>query len=104
MPMPTLVGARSVRPVPLVRTMKGHRVEVAPWVVLHAVRYSLGRLSIAHGDGHDLIRAYWPVLREWRDSIVADLIHAQRWTAEVGGHADLSRQCAETLAWIEEQQ
>lgn len=83
--------------------LRAEHVQVDPFVVLYAFRYGLGRFTYAHGDALKLMRDHWPHLRQWRDSIEADLERiadepAQNTTLACGN----AESCDEALEWIAE--
>ena len=80
------------------------REEVPEEYLLWAFRYCINRLSYAHADAHLIILKYWPVLRQWKDSIVSDLERNRDYLLQTAAYQDLGEMCQNTLIWIGEQE
>lgn len=75
---------------------------VPAYVILYAVRYGLGRQTYAHADALQLIRNYWPLLRQWKDSVVGDL-HLT--LARMGdNNLERKRELKAVLDWINDRE
>lgn len=77
------------------------QVLVAPEVVVYAIRYGLGRLTYAHSDALELVKAHWPLIveRGWARTTRNDVEAVVQTTTD----AHTRNTAREVLEWIDAQ-